>query len=478
MDEADHWQQRLDALARQAGVVGAVLGVLRLRDSQAGVVRGATGVERLRDGRDGQADVLRVATGVLNARTGRATTVDSLFQIGSITKPMTATVVSQLVDEGRIGLDQPVKDLLPGWRLGSDELTDTVTVRHLLNHTSGLDGDVFIDTGRGDDCLARYVAALADVPQMHPVGEIWSYCNTGYSILGRIIEVVTGQTWDAAMRARLFAPLGLTHTVTLPEEALLFDTAVGHMTGLPDPRVTDTWMLPRSNGPAGVVTTSVGDLLAFARLHMDDGVAPDGRRVVSETMSRALRRFSVVTPETPRGGDTWGLSFKLFAWGAFGHDGNTLGQSAFLRVLPDAGLAVALLTNDDSPQQLAGALFKEVFRELAGVELPGPMPVPDDPPALDIAPWVGEYVRGDTRVRIAGTPEGPTMRVTQIGELAALAHEPEETFRLLPVDDGLCAIIRRGSPAPVWLMRLSNGVRYVHFGSRATRRVDVGELRA
>ena len=455
--EQDLWQERLDVLARDAGVVGAVLGILRVRD-------------------DAPDELVRVATGVLNANTGRTTTVDSLFQIGSITKPITATGIMQLVDEGRIGLDQPVKDILPGFRLVSDELTQGVTVRHLLNHTSGINGDIFTDTGRGDDTLARYVESLATVAQMHPLGEIWSYCNTGYSVLGRIIEVVTGQVWDAAVRTRLFDPLGLTHTVTLPEDALLFDTAVGHLRGLPDPEVTGSWMLPRSSGPAGVITTSVADLLTFARLHMRDGVTRDGRRVVSETGCRAMRDFSVETPATSLFGETWGLGFERMDWGGaflYGHDGNTLGQSAYLRILPEAGLAVALLTNDDSPGRLYRALFAEVFTGLAGVTMPGTLQLPADPPALDIAPWVGTYERGDTRLEVSAGPEGPLLRVTQIGELAELEHQPEQTYPMTPVREGLYGIYmdRRGCNVPVWLGKTSDGARYVHFSSRLTRQV-------
>ena len=105
----------------------------------------------------------------------------------------------------------------------------TVTMRHLLTHTSGIDGDVFTDTGRGDDCLEKYVGLMADVKQNHPLGATWSYCNSGFVLAGRVIEKLTGQTWDAALREKLFAPLGLEHTVTLPEEALLFRTAVGHV---------------------------------------------------------------------------------------------------------------------------------------------------------------------------------------------------------------------------------------------------------
>ena len=454
--DAAHWQERLDTIAGEAGVVGASLGILRVGD--------------------GGDELVRAATGVLNARTGRGVTPDSLFQIGSITKPMTGTVAMQLVDEGKIGLDQPVRELLPDFRLVSDEQTNGVTVRHLLNHSSGIDGDVFVDTGRGDDCLTKFMTVLETVPQMHPLGELWSYCNTGFSMLGRIIEVVTGETWDVAMRARLFEPLGMRHTVTLPEDALLFDTAVGHMTPPPDATVTPVWMLPRSGGPAGVVICSVADLLAFARGHMMDGAAADGTRVLSAASSRAMRDHSVDIPATSLTGDTWGLSFERFDWhGAtlFGHDGATLGQTAYLRVLPQAGLAVALLTNSTSSYGLFRPLFVEIFDELAGVKMPDELRLPPAPYAMDMAPWVGTYERGDTRLDVIDGADGPSMRITQIGDLADLEGLPVEDVRLIPVREGLCAIHQesRGRNLPVWFIQLSDGARVVHYSSRATRRV-------
>ena len=87
-------------------------------------------------------------------------------------------------------------------------MTRTVTLRHLLTHTSGIDGDVFTDTGRGDDCLERYVAELSGVVQNHPLGATWSYCNSGYILVGRIVEHLTGTTWDQALRERLDRPAG------------------------------------------------------------------------------------------------------------------------------------------------------------------------------------------------------------------------------------------------------------------------------
>ncbi len=141
-------------------------------------------------------------------RTGVEATADALFQIGSITKVWTATLVMQLVDEGRIELDAPVRRYLPGFRVADEAVSDAVTIRHLLTHTSGIDGDHFADTGRGDDALERYVESCAELPQVHPLGATYSYCNTGYTVLGRVLELVADTVWDDLLRTRLVQPLG------------------------------------------------------------------------------------------------------------------------------------------------------------------------------------------------------------------------------------------------------------------------------
>ena len=279
------------------------------------------------------------STGTLNKniKTGAPVTEDSIFQIGSISKVWTATVIMRLIEEGKLTLDTPVVEVLPDLRLINDELTNGITIRHLLTHTSGLDGDVFTDTGRGDDNLELYVASLADAAQNHPIGATWSYCNSGFSVLGRVIEVVTGKTWDTAMRELLFTPLGLTHTVTLPEEAILYAAAVGHVDAGDEQIVTPAWGLQRSAGPAGLITARVADLLAFARLHMAGGVAQDGTRLLSEETVAEMQAFQADLPDKDSLGDSWGLGWIRFDWNGerlYGHDGNTLGQAAFMRIHP------------------------------------------------------------------------------------------------------------------------------------------------
>ena len=263
-------------------------------------------------------------------------------------------------------------------------MTRTVTTRHLLSHTSGIDGDLFLDTGRGDDCLEKYVAAMADLKQNHPLGATMSYCNSGYILLGRLIEVVRGKTWDTVLRDNLFAPLGLTSAGTLPEEALLYGAATGHVEppGADDPVVTPQWGIYRSCGPAGLIHMTATDLLAFARLHLDGGVTKDGTRILSETSLTAMQKPEVDIPDRWTLADQWGLGWFLMDWNGrkvYGHDGATLGQGGFLRILPDTGLSVSLLANGGHMRELFTDLFSEVFSAPPGLET-RPRPTPPENP--------------------------------------------------------------------------------------------------
>ncbi|MFZ2015039.1 MAG: serine hydrolase [Nocardioides sp.] len=455
-----HWQRRLSAIATKAGVPGAQLGILRV-------------------GSDGAPDQLvRGATGVLHAGTGVPTTVDAVFQIGSITKVWTATVIMRLVDEGKLSLDTPVVEVIPDLTLSTPEMTKGVTIRHLLTHTSGIDGDVFTDTGRGDDCLEKYVALLADAARNHPLGATWSYCNSGYSVLGLVIEKLTGKTWDAALKEMLFEPLGLTHTGTLPDDALLHAAAMGHVSGGENPVVAPVWALPRSMGPAGLINGTVADVLAFARMHLAGGVAVDGTRILSEAATSEMTTFQTEVPDKYLLGDSWGLGWIRYDWHGhrlIGHDGNTIGQAAFLRILPEAGLAVALLTNGGNAHDLYEELYGEIFDALAGVQIQDPLVPPTVAPDTDLTPYLGAYERESVLTEILEVDGKPVMRTTLMGPLAELEPEPVTSYEMLPVAQGLYAVRPDGmeSYAPVTFYTLPTGEEYVHFGARATPRKQV-----
>jgi CubicO group peptidase (beta-lactamase class C family)/predicted alpha/beta-fold hydrolase len=458
--DAAHWQRRLDTLAARHGVPGAMLGILRVRPGA-------------------EDELVEAATGVLNKDTGVEVTTDSLFQIGSMTKVWTATLALQLVDEGKLDLDAPISDVLPELALRNPDVAKQVTMRHLLTHTSGIDGDVFTDTGRGDDCLEKYVDLLAEVDQNHPLGATWSYCNSGFSLAGRVIEKLTGGTWDQALRDRIFKPLGLEHTVTLPEEALLYRAAVGHV-GEPgkEPTRAPVWQLPRSLGPAGLVASTAADALAFARMHLAGGVASDGTRVLSPDSVTTMADKHADLPDKYILGDSWGLGWIRFGWDGhrlIGHDGNTIGQAAFLRVLPEQGLAVTLLTNGGGARDLYEDLYREIFAELAGVAMPHPLAAPAEPPVVDLQRHVGRYERASVTTEVLLRDGEGVLRQTVTGPLAELLPEPTHEYVLVPVDSSGDLFVIRQPDSQLWIpvtfYSLPTGEKYLHEGVRATPKV-------
>ena len=122
----------------------------------------------------------------------------------------------QLVDEGAVDLDATIRRYLPEFRIADEAAAEQITVRQLLTHTSGFEGDIFTDTGPGDDCVEKYLGVLHDVPQLFPPGTLWSYNNAGFCVLGRLVEVLRGEPYDVCLREQLITPLGITHAATSP----------------------------------------------------------------------------------------------------------------------------------------------------------------------------------------------------------------------------------------------------------------------
>ena len=449
-----HWQDRLSVLADKHGVPGAQFALLQ------------------------GDEVVDVAHGVLNIRTGAPASTDALFQIGSISKVWTATLVMKLVEEGLVDLDEPVVTYLPDFKVADADVTQRVTTRHLLAHTSGIDGDLFLDTGRGDDAVEKYVEACANLKQNHPLGATMSYCNSGYTVLGRLIEVLRGKTWDAVLREQLFTPLGLTSAGTLPEEALLYAAACGHITPPGgELMVTPQWGIYRSTGPAGLIHATARQTLAFAKLHLDGGVAPDGTRVLSEESAAAMRVPQVEVPDPYTLGSHWGLGWILMRWSdreVFGHDGATLGQGGFMRIVADAGVGLCLLVNGGHGRDLYEDLFREALSELCGVDMPARLEPPAEPAQVDLSAYTGKYVREGVEMDITEGDGGRlALRMRNTSALAVGDPDGEgTTIALVPLEPDL--FVGRQSEDDSWTPAVFfelDGGRYLHFGARATPKV-------
>ncbi|MBT2897840.1 serine hydrolase [Streptomyces sp. McG3] len=446
-----HWQTRLDALRAEHHVPAASLAILV----------------------DGT--VHEVAGGVLHRGTGVEATTDSVFQLGSIAKIYTATLIMRLAASGELDLDAPVVDLLPEFSVADPDATGSITTRLLLSHTSGLTCDFTYDSGRGDDCLARYVEAARNVALDCPPGTGLSYSSVGYNVLGRIIEVVTGKVWDEALKDLLLTPLGLTHTMTLPEEALRFRAAMGHLGEAgQDPDPAPAWdLMPRSAGPYGRVIATAGDVARLALMHLDGGVAQDGTRVLPEEAVASMQRHVVDSPDKwTVSADGWGLGWTLYDWDGvrgFGHDGASIGQYGYLRVVPSAGVAIVLLTNGGGARELYAALYRELLAELAGVTMPEPFGPPAEPPVVDLAPLVGTYRREGVVITVTER-DGAGHAVYEFVDGMKDFSEPLE-IDLVPVSGRVFAGTGVGAAfsedyMPVVFSGLEDGTGCVYIGMR------------
>ncbi|MFD7063499.1 serine hydrolase [Streptomyces sp. NPDC059906] len=434
--DMEHWASRLAALAAESQVPGASLAFFC------------------------GGEVYECATGVLNTVTGAPVRTDSLFQIGSITKVWTATQIMLLAEQGRITLDTPVVDVLPDFRVREAEATAAITLRHLLTHTSGIDGDLFLDTGRGDDCLARYAEACTDLEQTFPVGDSHSYCNSGFVIAGRVIEQLTGTVWDQALREQICAPLHLTHTWTLPEEVLRFSAAVGHSE---DGAVAPAWGLPRSVGPAGLICARAADVVAFGRAHLTPGA------LLADP--EAMRRPQVDLPNPYAGGRQWGIGWSLDEWDGHqvvSHTGDTIGQHAALWVLPDLGTVIAVLVNGGHSVEFQHRLVSELLHELHDVRVPDPLAPPAKPVEVDVAGFTGVYERAGSRIRVACHEGGLRLSTQPTGMLVGLAQP--RTLDLTAVDAN--TFVGRCDTDSMWdavvFENRPDGRSYLHYSGRAT----------
>ena len=325
---------------------------------------------------------------------------DTLFVLGSVTKTYTATVIMRLVEAGRIELQAPVRRYVPELRLPDEDAAAQITVLNLLNHTAGLDTRMVFDSGDGDDALAGEVAQMAQVALIGPVGARASYSQLGYNLLGRVIENVTGQTYEAAVASLVLEHADLGNSVFTAAQAITRRFAVGHNLSEGALKVARTWKDTRGNNPGGGLVSSVSDQLRWARFHL--GGSDLARRMQEPTVE--LHGSTL--------GDAFGLGWFLRdvdGVRTVGHGGSGNGQFADLLLVPERGFAVVAMSNagPDSGPEFDQAVVRWALEHYLGVVERTPEPLPYDPQrAQEI---IGLY-ENEFMTLIVGT-DGDTMTV-------------------------------------------------------------------
>lgn len=371
--------------------------------------------------------LIEASAGVANPELGIAMTDDTLIQIGSTAKLYNAILVMRLVETGVLDLDRPVVEFVESLRLADAEATKTITLRHLLSMTSGMDGGSFDDHGSDKGCLARFVDTLGELRHLFPPGAGFSYSNAGVVLAGFAAECATGRRWDDLLREEILIPAGLERTETLMDGLVFHRVAVGVD---PDGDVLRPWTMTRSLGPAGSgAAASAGDLASFGALFLSEGRSAYGSSVVSaETI--ALMTEPVVDVATGFPAEKWCLGPGRTDTGThlvYGHPGFNMSGGSVLWWVPELGISVGCATN--APASYAGVL--ECARQVisrSGGRPPGD-PVADPTQPIDhMREFTGVYDSQFLRYEVK--IEDGQLLLDALGQDILVGHEV--STRLVP----------------------------------------------
>jgi CubicO group peptidase (beta-lactamase class C family) len=273
------------------------------------------------------------------------------FFIGSVTKSFTALAIMQLVEAGKVGLDTSVQSYLPWFRVADPEASTQITVRHLLNHTSGmsvLQGQMILSELEDTSvAMERQVRTLSSLELSHPVGSKFQYNNTNYNILGWIIEAASGESYPDYIQKHIFNPLDMRHSSTSKAEAQKNGLAIGHRYWFGYPIPAPNLPIPLGSLPSGQLISCAEDMAHYLIAHLNGGRYRDVQ-ILSEAGIAELHRGAVEWREM-------GIDFGYYAMGwisqVYGkstivsHSGTVPDFGAFAALVPNQKKGIVLLSN-------------------------------------------------------------------------------------------------------------------------------------
>jgi CubicO group peptidase (beta-lactamase class C family) len=345
-----------------------------------------------------------------NSVTGDPVTTDTVMHIGSITKVLNTTLMMQLVDEGRIALEDPVVKHVPALRLKDMAALRRITCAMLVNHTSGIDGGIFPDHGPDAERIVDAIARFADLGQLHAPGEGPSYSNVATVIAGYLTQELRGASWYSLVKTRIFEPLGMRHALAHFTELPRFRHSIGDLTDPATGTTTQTSrpFLAASFAPCGTtLMMSAADLVTFARTLLNGGLAPSGARILSPASAAQMAQPSAAILD--RDGCYWGLGWMLLPGGLLHHAGGGPGVYSVLYAHPESGCALALLTNCDRLGVLEGTLLDPILKSwTGGMESGGARGEDID---FDPSAYEGQYEGGLFRVEVFSREKALSLRL-------------------------------------------------------------------
>lgn len=386
------------ALATAAPVAPSTPAALRAALANAMKEHAVPGATYAVFNRDGV--VLSDTIGMANAQTGAKASADTLFRVGSITKSVTAMAVMQLIEQGRFSLQTPVSQLLPTAPLANIyDATDPVRVVHLLTHTAGLDDThpkaFFASAEKRGQHLAASIAHPESLQVRWRPGTYQSYSNTGYNLLGAILETHYRQPWDEIVQRQVLQPLGMQHTVTLASVAMGGNHARGH-TGSAMRLTPMPFDLTQAHG---ALWSTAADMSRLGRFFLTEGASVPGllKRETILAMQRA--QASTGAAEGLVHGNGLGLRSRVVDGGRWdGHSGGVMGAVASMHYHAQQGMGYVIMLNSENMLRKAEVQLARFIASRSGLQAPQSVPTAV---ALDVDGW---YKTVNPRISLLALP--------------------------------------------------------------------------
>lgn len=365
-----------------------------------------------------------VHLGLADVGTRRPVTRDTLFQIGSISKSFTCIALLQLVDEGKLDLDAPVKEYLPEFKVKSR--FRPITLHHLMTHSAGIVGGALSTPEMWSE-----MHLLNGTEATLPPGKLFNYSNAGYEVLGLLLERMTGRTFEQVIRSRILDPVGMHDTSPVTAEHLRGVLAEGYEPYYDDRppqfggRLSQAFWLPSSSG-AGSICSTAEDMALYVRMLLNHGEACS-RRIVSEE-SFGLMTKGYIKSDDPSGIQRYGYGLTLSRKGPrtiVGHTGSTVGYRAEMTIDMTNRLGCVVLTNGPRRfSELSGYVLRAARASKGGRR----------PPSI---PTKAAYFTVKGPSAYAGTYSSEAMSFQVVPRRPGIAMRLSgKSYQLQPTDDG------------------------------------------
>ncbi len=391
------------------------------------------------------------AFGYANVDAQVPATTQSVFQIGSVGKSFTALLLMQEVEAGTVGLQRPIKEIVPWFEV--HERIRPITVEDILLHASGLpSGEEAFESG-----LPEALTMLEFEPGFAP-GNGFLYSNLGYKILGFALERLTGQRYPELVAERIFTPLGMTASFGEITQALRPITAIGYRTIFTDrpARASDPWMqvpFPESATGDGCISSTIEDMARYVRVFSNQGSYPGGR-IISPASFGIMTRGQNTDPETDDK-----LGFGIWTTERLGrpileHTGGMIAHRAHMAIDPGTGIGLVLLGSGAEVHRIA----EYALQVLGDVATGSPLRAIPNVDSLEIPKaedFRGRW-RGGAR-ELTLTPEG-TGLIAEVGGERVAAERREDDTLLLPMPGWELFLLRASrDPATGMVVSLTHG---------------------